>query len=172
MQFNFNIADLVLVSVVLGSGAVSIYRGFLREFLSIVTWVLAVYVGYMHGAVIGKSFASISSESLRHLLGGSIIFFSILIVGGIVGQLSQRLIKALGITTIDKSLGIVIGIVRGVMITIVLVKLLDNTAKEEHWWKSALLVPKVHALSTMLEQHLPPEWVQKFHHFDLEHQVQ
>lgn len=109
--------DYIILAIVIISAVMGLVRGLLREAIAVITWFLAI--------VLAWSFAS----SLEPLLGGilvgsplriwaarAIIFVGILLLGGAVAVILGHYVRVSMFAGMDKFLGLVFGIVRGVVI--------------------------------------------------------
>lgn len=155
---DFNVLDYALMAMALISTIVGLFRGFVKEIFSIITWLLAAYLGYSYGADLGKSFGSIETAVIQQTIGGGIIFFSVLIMGGLCGHLFSKVVKISGLSFMDKLLGGCLGITRSGLIALIIVPLLANTTAHEPWWQTSILVPKIQEVSNQVLSHVPEGW--------------
>lgn len=133
-------------SIVLLSALLSFTRGFFREALSLVIWLVAVFISftfYPNMAVVLEGY--IASPSLRQIAAIASLFVICLLMGGLFVFLMGQLIKFTGLTAFDRLLGVVFGFLRGIVIVVVLLMVLRNALPvyEEVWWQSSSLVPHV-----------------------------
>jgi membrane protein required for colicin V production len=135
--------DYIILAILIVSSIMGLVRGLLREAIAVITWFLAI--------VLAWSFA----PSLEHLLGGvlegspmriwaarAIIFVGILLLGGAVSVVLGHYIRVSMFAGMDKFLGFVFGIIRGVVIvgafTIAVQALRMD---EDPRWKNSRLMP-------------------------------
>lgn len=139
-----NWIDFVFIALIAVSGLISLYRGFVREIFSVITWVAAIWVGIRFaGDAAAYLPAALSDETLRLGVAFAVLFILVLIVGGISGIVATRLVRGTGLTGTDRSLGVVFGLLRGVLIVAVLVFVASLTlVPEEAWWQESRLVPE------------------------------
>lgn len=139
-----NWIDFVFIALIAVSGLISLYRGFVREIFSVITWVAAIWVGIRFaGDAAAYLPAALSDETLRLGVAFAVLFILVLIVGGISGIVATRLVRGTGLTGTDRSLGVVFGLVRGVLIVAVLVFVASLTlVPDESWWQESRLVPE------------------------------
>lgn len=139
-----NWADWVIISVLLISTLLSLWRGFVREAISLATWFLSIAV-----AIVFRPGMAVFLEPLianpagRSIVAFISLFVMAMIVGSVVGIIVRRLIKAAGMSGIDRTLGMAFGIVRGVMVVALAVGLLSwsNFVQDFIWWKTSVLIP-------------------------------
>ena len=135
-------ADWAIIGIISLSTIVSIIRGFVKEALSLVSWVVAFIVAntfYSHLATLFEDV--ISTPSVRLLAAFVILFIVSLIVGGLLNHLISAIVKSTGLSGTDRMLGMVFGLIRGVILVIVIVALARLTpVVEDPWWKQSALI--------------------------------
>ena len=116
----------ILLLVVMGSSiAAGVAKGFSRQVVGLFSAVIAFVCGLWFYGVAGGIFAPyVSSKSISNLLGFLLVFFGIIILGGLIGIALAKLLKWAGLSWADRLLGLVFGALRGVIIGIVLVMIL------------------------------------------------
>ena len=155
----FNFVDIIIVGVLLISVFIGIYRGFVKETITLVTWILAGILAWKCGMAVGNLFSGITTQIVRHVIGGIIVFISVLIFGGIINFILSKVVKVTGFGTFDKVLGCGLGTLRGVVIVLLLVPVFAGSLAEETCWKQSTLIPKCQATNEYIAQHVPEEWV-------------
>lgn len=135
--------DWLIIGIVAVSSLLSLKRGFLREALSLVTWVSAFIIARLFATSLSAYLVNyIETPSLRMLAAFAALFVLTLIVGALVGKLITALISATGLSATDRILGMGFGAVRGGLVVVVIVALLGLTpAVEDQWWKDSQLIP-------------------------------
>lgn len=138
-----NEVDWCIAGIIIISTVISLWRGFIKEILSLIIWIMAVVIAWLYGG----SFANYLSPNielpwLRVVISCAILFILTLIVGSIVNFVLARLIKATGLSGTDRFLGMFFGAARGGIAVIIFVGLLmDTPAAESNWWKESQLIP-------------------------------
>ena len=152
-----NWIDFLFIGLIAISGLISLYRGFVREVFSVVTWIVAIWVGIRFaGATAEYLPAALSDETLRLGIAFAVLFILVLIVGGIAGIIATRLVRGTGLTGTDRSLGSIFGLLRGVLIVALLVFVASLTlVPEESWWQESRLVPEFERLVGWVVNQLP-----------------
>ena len=155
-----NWIDLVIIALISLSGLISLFRGFVRESFSLATWIVGVWLGIRHAADAAELLPdAVADATLRLGIGFAVIFIAVLVVGGILGILANRLVRGSGLTGTDRSLGVVFGLLRGVLLVAVLVfGALFTLLPEEPWWQQSLLIPEFERLVDWLVGLLPEGW--------------
>jgi membrane protein required for colicin V production len=154
----FNWVDYSILSVIGLSTIISVIRGFIREALSLAIWGLASWLSLQFGSDVGHFFvASIPSANARLAIGCLIVFFTTLIIGMIINSLVAVIIRKTGLSSTDRLLGTLFGIIRGILIVAVILLFSGLTAvNQASWWKKSYLIAKFqpleHWLQIQLEQ--------------------
>lgn len=134
----FDYAVLLIVGI---SMLVSVLRGLVREALALAGWVAAFWVA-SHYAVPASVYLpeAIPSETLRVLAGFVALFLATLLIATLFTIAIAELIKTLGLSALDRSLGALFGLTRGVLIVMVLVMLAGMTPlTHQSFWRNAML---------------------------------
>ena len=135
-------ADWIIIGIISISTIVSLVRGFVKEALSLLSWVIAFIIArsfYTHLATLFEDF--IGTPSLRLLAAFVLLFVVALIVGSLVNHLISAIVKSTGLSGTDRILGMVFGMIRGLILVVVIIALARLTpVKEDPWWSDAVLV--------------------------------
>ena len=87
-----NEADWVILAVLGISGLLSLWRGFVKEAISLIFWVTAFILSLRLSVQFSTLMpAAIESESVRVMLSFIVIFFGTLIVGGLINRIISSL---------------------------------------------------------------------------------
>lgn len=140
---SLNWVDAVILGIVVISALMSLSRGFVKEALSLVTWVVAAIVAWMFGGSLAHHLTPyIDTPSIRVIAACAVLFVSTLIVGGLVNFILGQLIHATGLSGTDRLLGMVFGAARGLFLVVVLVGLLSLApVDQDSWWQQSTLIP-------------------------------
>ena len=152
-----NFVDFTILFVMGISVVIGLFRGFIREALSLASWVFAIWMALTFSASLsGVLGGFIGSAALSGGLAFSIVFFLSFIAGTLLSSLLNFLVKKSGMKGMDRLLGMVFGFIRGglvVCVAIMLVNLTPLTA--EPWWASSQLVPKFAPMVDWLQSYIP-----------------
>ncbi|HLY16523.1 MAG TPA: CvpA family protein [Bryobacteraceae bacterium] len=114
-----NWLDIVLLIVLVLSVVTSFSTGLAREVVGLVSMIAALVLAiWFYGTAGSLMLPFVSSPGVAHFCGFLIVFFGVLILGGIVGRLLGRMMKAVGLSFFDRLLGAGFGLVRGLLISI------------------------------------------------------
>ena len=112
--------DLLLLGVMLISGLLAMIRGFIREILSITAWgAAAVVTLLLYGKLLPIAKANISSDLVAAgaVIGG-VFLITLLIVSVITVRISDLILDS-RIGALDRTLGFLFGLGRGLIIVVV-----------------------------------------------------
>jgi membrane protein required for colicin V production len=139
------LADVGMLVIVLLSAMISLLRGFVKEALSLATWVAALIVGRLFSTKLAILLENqISVPSMRLATAFILLFLGMLIVGALINQLISQLVKATGLTGTDRLLGMLFGCARGVLVVAIIVGMLSMTpVVNDPWWKESKLIPMI-----------------------------
>ncbi|WP_440995275.1 CvpA family protein [Arhodomonas sp. SL1] len=134
-----NWLDGAFLAVAAVSVVIGLVRGFVRELLSVVTWVAAAWIAVRYGAVVAEWLAPwVASPTARLVAAFAGLFVGTLLVGALVGFLAVRLVTGTGLTGTDRALGMLFGAARGGLIIVAVVVAAAFTAvPRESWWRSS-----------------------------------
>lgn len=135
--------DWLIIGIVAVSALISLTRGFVKEALSLVTWVVAGLVAWAFGGALAELLVGyIETPSIRVITACAILFVLTLILGGLVNYLIGQLVLVTGLGGTDRFLGMVFGAARGVLLVVVAVGLLSLAPVEgDIWWRESKLIP-------------------------------
>lgn len=158
--------DLAVLIVVLVSGLLALLRGFTREVLAILSWIVAAAAAYyLHEHATHYFKPYIAKEELATLASIATVFLIALILVSIITVKLSDIILDSKVGALDRTLGFVFGAVRGVllaMVAFVFYSWLVPEANQPDWVKNARTKPLLQAGGDKLREMLPDIDVDKF----------
>lgn len=141
----FNLIDLIVIAVILLSGICALARGFVKEVLSIVSWVGAVFVT-LYGFNTANAFVLrfIESPMIAMAVAGGVLFLVTLFTLSFVSSFVANRVRGSTVSSVDRSLGFVFGLLRGfVLISIAYLALswALPPAEQPKWVRAAKTMP-------------------------------
>jgi len=153
------IVDGIILILVLLSVMFGIFRGFVKESISVTFWILAVWVAIKFSETASAYVpAGVDSPTIRLALAFGGLFVLTLIVGAIINQIVGLLVSKSGLSGTDRILGFMFGALRGFVLVTFLVLLATSFSpgmKEKQWWQSSLALPYFDSLAEQLFTYLP-----------------
>ncbi len=153
--FDYAVLAGIALSVLLG-----MWRGVVSEVLALAAWILAIVLGKFFAPVFSSELARwIADPSLRYLTAFAVIAIAVLLLASMVRLLVSGLLKAVGLGLIDRFLGAMFGLVRGMVVILVLVMAGGLTAiPKQSWWRDAMFAPPLETMVVAMKPWLPREW--------------
>ena len=149
--------DLAILAVIVLSALISLIRGFVKESISLLTWIVAGFIAFRYFVPMAEFLeAYIAAPTLRSITAFGILFIATLVVGAIVNFIVSQLVSKTGLSGTDKALGVVFGAARGVLIVTIVVLLFGLTpAPESDAWKDAASIGFFQQLAEWLKAIIP-----------------
>ena len=160
----FNWVDYIIVAILLMSVLVSLLRGFVREALSLVTWIAAFWVALTFYSTLDAMLANeIHSETVRTAVAFGSLFLITLILGALINYLIGQLVDRTGLSGTDRVLGMLFGFARGILLIAIILLLAQLTEVQNNKsWKESILIPQFRPIETWLHDFLPQSISDKF----------
>jgi membrane protein required for colicin V production len=143
--------DLGIVGIIAVSALISLIRGFVKEAMSLVIWVIAFAVAMNFKEPLAEHLVSfIGLASIRQLVAWGGLFVGTLLLGSMVNFLLGKLVSSTGLSGTDRTLGLVFGVFRGLLIVLALVIILPQAVPvdQDPWWMESSLIPILQGFET------------------------
>lgn len=165
LGLELNWLDYLMLGIIGLSILLSLVRGFVREAISMATWVLAIWIVVHFSAHFSQYFVDhIASNSLRLLLSSGVLFLGTLVTGAVVGSIFGNMLSKAKLSGTDRCLGAAFGLARGVLVVSLLVMLVRATSlTETTLWTQSALLPQFDRVSVYMSQLLPNEFNELLH---------
>ena len=131
--------DWILLAVLSLSLLLGMWRGIVQEVLSLAGWVAAFYVSQMYAPMAAAWLPMEgSSQMLRYAAGFVTVFIAVLVATALVSWTIKKLLSAVGLGLLDRFLGGVFGLMRGVVILLAVTVFVGMTPmRETEGWRGA-----------------------------------
>ena len=151
------VVDVVVIFVIFLSALFSLLRGFVKEAISLATWIIAIWLAATFAPQLADALPSnIESEAARQAIGFGVLFVLTLMVGTLVNMLVSQLVKKTGLSGADRIFGVAFGILRGGLIIIVFVIIGGMTPlPETDWWQSSILLQWFESTAIVIQEYTP-----------------
>jgi membrane protein required for colicin V production len=137
-----NEVDAIILVIIGLSCLFGIWRGLVKEVLSLVTWIAALTLARLYSGVLADFMGNlISNESARYVTAFAIVFVLVVMTGTLVNHLISKLLTITGLKLVDRLLGGVFGVVRGSVIVIVILFITGVFVNETPQWQDSQLIP-------------------------------
>jgi membrane protein required for colicin V production len=159
-EFPINVTDLVILALLLISGLLALSRGFVKEVLSIAGWVAAALAALTWFPLFQPVIERYVDQAL--IAGGIafvVIFVAVLTLASLLSSAISRRVRGSEIGVLDRSLGFLFGLARGVFVIalgyLVLVQFL-TVEEQPDWLREARAMPAIEYSAAALAR-LAPE---------------
>ena len=149
-----NGVDWVIIVVLSVSTLLSLWRGFVREALSLLGWVAAFVVAHLFVDQLALQLsAAIANVTGRYVAAYAVLFVSTLVVFTLVIKVATGLVRVAGLSVLDRVLGTIFGFARGVILILVAVYVIKQLVapQDQQWLHQSVLMPHLNMLA---------DWVQ------------
>ncbi len=135
--------DYTLLAIVAVSAVIGAFRGFLREIISLVTWLVALWAGWHYADLVAPHLVGVlAEEPVRTWVSRAAVVLGVLLVGTLVGAAASYFVRMTLFSGLDRFLGFVFGLLRGGIVLGVLA-ILGQVLEIDRapWWRSSTLMP-------------------------------
>jgi membrane protein required for colicin V production len=139
-----NWADWAIVIVLTLSSVISLARGFIKEALSLVIWIVALVVANVFSNRLEIFLKNvITTPSLRAIAAFTLVFLGVLLIGALLNFLIGLVVKATGLSGTDRLFGMFFGFLRGVFVVMIFLIYVPNYVpiNNDSWFKQSTLIP-------------------------------
>jgi membrane protein required for colicin V production len=145
--------DVIVFSIILISCLFGIFRGLIKEALSLFFWVAAAVLASLYSGLLGESLDFVSNNTtVRRMAGFALIFIGTVFGGALINNLVAKLTAAAGLRGVDRSLGALFGIIRGVVIVTLVVMLTAQLEFTAAWYGESISVPYIMVMADYFRQ--------------------
>ncbi len=156
--------DFAIIGIVFISAMISVLRGFVREALSLASWVGSFIIAWeLHGTFASLLESMIDHNNLRLIIAFFILFVLSLVAFTLVIFFATKLVERTGLSGADRVIGVIFGALRGMLIVTALVALAGYTQlPKSDVWSDSLLVSFFQPIAVWLIDLLPSDYTKNF----------
>jgi len=156
--------DFVIIGVIFISCFISLIRGFVREALSLASWIISFLIAWnLHGGFARFFQTSIESTNLRLIVAFFILFVLSLVMFTVVNFFAGKMVQRTGLTGVDRVIGVIFGFMRGILLITALVALAGLThLPRTQFWTDSLFLVQFQAVAVWLTGFLPADVAKNF----------
>ena len=136
------------------------WRGLVYEVLSVLGWAASFYAAYYYAPQVAIMLPlQSSSEPVRYAAAFVLIFVAAVFAAGLLAFLIKKLVAAIGLRPVDRTMGAAFGLVRGVILLLAAAVVVDMTAlQNSSWWQESKGAPVLTATLKGLKPVLPEKF--------------
>ena len=156
--FDWSVIGVVALSMLLAYA-----RGFTRELIALLAWVLGFFAAVAFSPLVGAWIPEFGgSPVVRYLVAFVAIMIGAVILGALVAWPLGSVIRKSGLGFVDRFLGALFGIARGTVLVLAFVLIAGlTTLPRQDWWQNAALAPPLVVAAMSLAPWLPSAWVDR-----------
>ena len=149
--------DYLVLFVLVCSVIVSTLRGLMKEALSLISWVVAFVVANTYSELLAELLPEVvPGPTLRLILAFVALFIGARLLMMLLTMAVDAIVKAGGLTVIDRGLGMVFGLARGALIVVAAVLICGMTElPQQEFWRLALFRPTAEIAARTVMPYLP-----------------
>jgi membrane protein required for colicin V production len=136
-------ADVFLLTVLLVSTVIGALRGFIREAVALVFWIVGLWAAWTFAYLVEPHLGGyLADPAVRPWVGRLVVLVAVLFVGFLVGALLGYFLRPSGLSFVDRIVGVLFGVLRGLVLIGVIVicgELLH--LNHETWWHRSKVIP-------------------------------
>ncbi len=158
-NISITIADIGLVFILITSGILAFFRGFITEILAIASWVGAVIITLSFFRILQPLVREVIPISIAaDVITGIILFLASLLIISLITHSIANLVRGKSITIYDRVLGFIYGILRGIFLISFLHLLslqIIPLNEQPEWVTKSVTLPYVTSVSDILLMLVP-----------------
>ena len=154
------VLDLVVIALIALSVLFAYWRGMVREVVALAAWIVGLVAAFRYMEPVATIFSGFDlAPAVRHVLAFALILVLFMIGGALVAWLLRSAVHAVGLGFVDRLLGAIFGVARGVLLAVLFALVAGLTAlPQRDWWQNSLLGPVLADSALALKPYLPDDW--------------
>ena len=151
--------DIAVIVVITLSALIGLWRGVIREVFALAAWMAAVACMFLFGDKLGNMLP-IAQDTLwlRTLAGYALVFIGVFVILSVAGFLFSKVVNAIGLSCVDRGLGMMFGVLRGALIVVLLVFIAGaTTLPQASWWRDSVTGKPLATIAAILRSKLPDD---------------
>lgn len=155
--------DIAVLVVIVLSTLLAFVRGVVRELLALAAWIVGLLAALRFSDPVALLFAGLEiAPAAKQVFAFALILVAVLLAGAIVAWMLVGMVRAVGLGFLDRFLGALFGLARGVLFVLALVLVAGlTTLPRRDWWQNAALGPTFVAAALALRPWLPQAWAER-----------
>jgi len=131
--------------------------------MGLVSWVVGLVGAVAFAPTVGAWIPEIPRyPAVRYLVAFAAILIAALVIGAIIAAPLARVIRAAGLGFVDRFLGSIFGVLRGLLVILGFVLVAGlTTLPRADWWQNSALAPPFVTGALALKPWLPERWAER-----------
>jgi membrane protein required for colicin V production len=158
ISLSLTVFDWIFIGILVLSCMIGAWRGLVYEVLSVFVWLAAFVLAQLYAPDVAEKLPMAGAvQSLRYAAAFILVFIGAAFVAGLITQMIKKLVTAVGLRAVDRTLGAVFGLLRGGILLLAITVVVNMTQMRSHaeWQASqggALLTQMLTNLKPLLPQ--------------------
>ncbi len=151
---HFHWVDWAIVTIVGLSVALSLWRGFAREAMSLAGWVAAFVLANLFADSLALLLGNVIENATGRIVAAYVLLFiAALMTANFISMLVAQIIRFTGLSPLDRLLGTIFGFTRGIIVILVFVFVARELLPTENqqWVLESQLMPHLDMLTQWVE---------------------
>jgi membrane protein required for colicin V production len=152
--------DWIFLAVLVASLLVGAWRGLVYEVLSVLGWAISFYAAQWFAPQVATMLPLQSAaQPVRYAAAFVLVFIAALFAAGLLAYLLKKLVEAIGLRPVDRTLGAAFGVLRGLILLLAATVVMNMTAlRSSSWWQESKGAPLLEAALRGLKPLLPEQF--------------
>ena len=152
--------DWIFLAVLVASLVLGAWRGLVYEVLSVLGWAVSFYAAQWLAPQVATMLPLQSAtEPVRYAVAFVLVFIAALFAAGLLAFLLRKLVEAIGLRPVDRTLGAAFGVLRGLILLLAATVVMNMTAlRSSSWWQESRGAPLLEAALRGLKPVLPEQF--------------
>ncbi len=149
--------DYVILGIVGLSLITGLFRGFVKEIVSLAVWIIAIWLAFNHSEQLDPWLQKYIQDKTARTAAAFIgVLLAALVVGGLFNAILSFVLKRTGLSGPDRLLGMGFGFVRGVFIVALMMTVIKLTSLPYQQYRSeSQLYQHFDPMVSWLSSHMP-----------------
>jgi membrane protein required for colicin V production len=156
------LVDLIVLAILGISAVLGLSRGLVREMLGLGAWLLAAYAADLYGGRFEPAAEkAIGNPDIAAPVAYGLVFLVMLIVLSLLANLVGRMVRFSMLGGLDRTLGLVFGLVRGAAVLVAAYILGALMLPPDHWppqMRQARTIPIIYDGAAWVAERLPEKY--------------
>ncbi len=149
------VVDIIVLFVIGFSALFGVMRGFVKEAISLIKWILATWIAATFAAKLAPMLP-IDSDAAAQATAFAVLFITIFVVGSLASFVVSTIVKTTGLSGPDRVFGLLFGVLRGAMIVVVFVVIGQKVSlPDQGWWQESVMLEKFEQVAIKMQELIP-----------------
>jgi membrane protein required for colicin V production len=137
-----NAADWVILLAIAVSVVAAASEGFFREAFGIAGLVVGYLLAcWQYRRLAGWFSPHLKAEWLGEMAGFLLIFIGVMLIAGIAGKITRWAVKEVGLSSLDRMLGALLGLLRGCLVVAIVLVSMTAFTPTSRWLQGSQFAP-------------------------------